>query len=129
MFNSCNPMDCSLPGSSVHRIFQARMVEWVAISYSRGSSRPRDQACISCTGRQILYHCATWEVLSAVGTCTYDGTVTDWWLGYVTRHSWLWEREIILKGLSQIIPQKALVLKKEIQDVGICISIVETLHC
>ena len=36
----CNPMDCSLPGSSVHGIFQARILEWVAISYSRGSSRP-----------------------------------------------------------------------------------------
>ena len=34
----CNPMDCSLPGSSVHRIFKARILEWVAISSSRGSS-------------------------------------------------------------------------------------------
>ena len=39
----CNPMDCSLPGSSVHEIFQARIPEWVAISCSRGSSRPRDR--------------------------------------------------------------------------------------
>ena len=38
----CSPMDCSLPGSSVHGIFQARVLEWVAISFSRGSSRPRD---------------------------------------------------------------------------------------
>ena len=37
-----NPMDCSLPGSSVHRILQARVLEWVAISSSRGYSRPRD---------------------------------------------------------------------------------------
>ena len=36
----CNPMDCSLPGSSVHGILQARILEWVAISYSRGSSHP-----------------------------------------------------------------------------------------
>ena len=39
----CNPMDCSLPGSSVHGIFQARVLEWVAISFSRGSSPPRDR--------------------------------------------------------------------------------------
>ena len=39
----CDPMDCSLPGSSVHGIFQARILEWVAISYSRGSCWPRDQ--------------------------------------------------------------------------------------
>ena len=38
----CNPTDCSLPGFSVHEIFQARVLEWVAISFSRGSSRPRD---------------------------------------------------------------------------------------
>ena len=40
----CGPMDCSPPGSSVHGIFQARLLEWDAISYSRGSSWPRDQA-------------------------------------------------------------------------------------
>ena len=39
----CDPMDCSLPGSSVQEIFQARILEWVAISSSRGSSQPRDQ--------------------------------------------------------------------------------------
>ena len=43
----CDPMDCSLPGSSVHEIFQARILEWVAISFSRGSSRPRDQTWVS----------------------------------------------------------------------------------
>ena len=49
---------CSLPGSSVHGIFQARILEWLAIFSSRGSSRPRDQthiSCISCIGRWILY--------------------------------------------------------------------------
>ena len=48
----CDPMDCSLSGSSVHRILQARIREWVAISFSRGSSWPRGQTCVSClTGR------------------------------------------------------------------------------
>ena len=45
----------------VCRIFQARILEWAAISYSRRSSWPRDRTCISCIGRQILYHWATWE--------------------------------------------------------------------
>ena len=44
----CDPMDCSTPGSSVHGIFQARILKWVAISSSRGSFRPKDQAHISC---------------------------------------------------------------------------------
>ena len=43
----CDPMDCSLPGTSVHGIFQARILGWVAISFSRGSSRPRDQTWVS----------------------------------------------------------------------------------
>ena len=63
-----DPMDSSLPGSFVHVILQARMLEWFAISFSRGSSRPRDWTCVSCvsciTGRWILYHWATWEALT-----------------------------------------------------------------
>ena len=56
------PWDYSPPGSSVHRISQARILEWVAISSSRGSSWPRDRTRISCIGKWILYHCRTWEV-------------------------------------------------------------------
>ena len=44
----CNPMDCGPPGSSVRGVFLARIVKWVAISYSRGPSQPRDEACVSC---------------------------------------------------------------------------------
>ena len=50
----CEPMDCSLPGHPVHEIFQARILEWVAISYSKGSSQPRDRthvSRVSCSGR------------------------------------------------------------------------------
>ena len=60
----CNPRDCSPPVSSVHGIFQAGILKWVAISYSRGSSPHRDQtgiSCVSCTDRQNLYHWALWE--------------------------------------------------------------------
>ena len=54
-------MDYSLRDSFVHGIFQARILEWVAISSSRGSSQPRDRTCVSCIGRWILYHWVTWE--------------------------------------------------------------------
>ena len=50
----CNPMDCSLPGSSVHGIFQARILESVAISFSRGSSRPRDWTWLSHTAGRLI---------------------------------------------------------------------------
>ena len=50
----CDPMDCSPPGPSVPGIFQARVLEWVAISFSRRSSQPRDQTQVSCTaGRRF----------------------------------------------------------------------------
>ena len=53
--------DCSLPGSSsVHGISQARILECVAIFFSRGSSWPRDGIHVYCIGRWVLYHCATW---------------------------------------------------------------------
>ena len=48
-------MDCSLPGSSVHGIFQARILEWAAIPFSTRSSQPRDRTQVSCIGGQILY--------------------------------------------------------------------------
>ena len=52
----CDSMDCSPPGSSVHGISQARILGWVAISFSMGFSRHRDRIHVSCTPRQTLYH-------------------------------------------------------------------------
>ena len=57
----CDPMDSSLPGSSVHEIVQARVLEWVAISFSRGSSWPRDQAQVSCIAGRYFTIWATRE--------------------------------------------------------------------
>ena len=54
-------MDCSPPGFSVHGISQAKILEWVVISFSRGSSWPRDGNFVSCIGRQILFHWTNWE--------------------------------------------------------------------
>ena len=62
----CNPIDCN-PPDSIHGVFQARILEQVAMASSRGSFRPRDRTCISyisCIGRRVLYHfttSATWE--------------------------------------------------------------------
>ena len=60
----CYPMDCNLPGSSIHGIFQARILAQVAIAYTRGSSWSRDRtrvSWVSCISRQILFYWATWE--------------------------------------------------------------------
>ena len=73
----CSHMDCSLPDSSVHEILQARILQWVAISFSRGSYRPRDQihiSCVSCiTGgpgkshMQLLYNCNFIDIILRLG--------------------------------------------------------------
>ena len=58
MSNSFEPMDCSQTGSSVHGIIQARILEWIVISLSRGSSQPRNRTRIShvyCIGKQVLH--------------------------------------------------------------------------
>ena len=70
----CDPVDS---GSPVYESFQARILEWVAISSSRGSSWPRDRtssSCVSCIGRWILQHSATWEAL-----CAEDVKVWAYW--------------------------------------------------
>ena len=70
----CDPMDCSPPGSSVHGIFQARSLEWVSISSSRGSSQSRDQTCVSLqlyaltliTSRRMLWRARNDQMLDIV---------------------------------------------------------------
>ena len=62
----CDLMNYSPPGSSVHGILQARILEWGTISFFRGSSSPRDWTHVSCIGRWILYHWVTWEALSGL---------------------------------------------------------------
>ena len=60
MWTLCNSMDCSPPGSSVHGILQARILEWVAISSSRGSSQPKDWTQVSCITSRFF----TWKALT-----------------------------------------------------------------
>ena len=66
-------MDCSPPGSSVHEIFQTRILEWVAISFSRGSSQPRDQTQVFCTAGRFFTNWATREALGSITTNKTSG--------------------------------------------------------
>ena len=70
----CDPMNHSSPGSPVHGILRTRTLEWVAILSSRGSSQPRDQTCISCISRSVLYHGATGEapVTTSLTLCPFS---------------------------------------------------------
>ena len=82
-------MDCSPPGFSDKGISQARILEWVAISFSKGSSPPRDWihiSCISCIGKQILYHWATKKGLrngTAESICHKENWVLKNWCLWV----------------------------------------------
>ena len=69
--SDCDSVDCSPPSSYVHGVFQARILEWIAISSSRGSSHPNDQtviSCVSCIGRQILLPLSYLGSLSSLDT-------------------------------------------------------------
>ena len=59
----CNPIDCSLPGSSVHGILQTRMLKWVAMPFSGGSSQPRDRTLVSCIAGRFFTVQVTREAL------------------------------------------------------------------
>ena len=67
----CDPMDCSPPGSSVHGSLQARILEWVAISFSRGSSQPRDQTEVSCIAGRFFTIWTTRQVPSSLRLFTF----------------------------------------------------------
>ena len=82
-----NPMDCSPPGSSVHGILQARILEWVATCFSRESSQSRGQTHVSCIGRWVLYHWVTWEAHNS-------STRADLELSVWCRWMWGWKTHI-----------------------------------
>ena len=90
----CYPTDWSLLGSSVHGIFQARILEWVAISFSRGSSWPRDQTHISCIGRWIHYHWATsttQQIDPQIHIFSQEISESEWPAGGCIEQSYLWQ--------------------------------------
>ena len=74
-------MNYSLPGPSVRGISQTGILEWVATSFSKGSSWTRDRTRVSCIGRQVLYHLATWEALFPI----YKGFEVDYENVYCSR--------------------------------------------
>ena len=71
-------MDCSSEDSSVHGILQARILEWVAMPFSRESSQPRDRTRVSCIGGWILYHWATREALRNRNSTNICGKNKEW---------------------------------------------------
>ena len=73
----CNSMDCSSPGSSAHGILQARILEWVAVPFSRGSSRLRDQIRVSCITSRFFTIWATREGYSIPRN--RNSQVMQWW--------------------------------------------------
>ena len=91
----CDHMFCSPQVPSCHGIFQARILEWVVIFYSRRSSWPRDWtciSCISCIGRRILYHQTIRETVSPSTSCLSgpENSCSSWiklfWMSFPPRY-------------------------------------------
>ena len=74
----CDPLDCSPPGSSVHGILQARIPEWVPISFSRGSSRPRNRTLVSCIADIFFTDWAMREALKTVWYWHKNRNIDQW---------------------------------------------------
>ena len=74
--DSCDSVDCSLPGSSVHGILQARILEWIAISFPRGSSWPRDRTWLSCTAGKRF---TIWAIRESQGDLMLEASAAILW--------------------------------------------------
>ena len=90
MSDSWDPMEYSPSGSSLHGMLQVIILEWLTISFSSGSSLPRDWASIFCIGRRVLYHWATREALTqkltlCLSSCMFYSTVY-WLFCWTDRH-------------------------------------------
>ena len=126
----CNPVDCSLPGSSVHGILQSRILEWVAIHFSRGSSWPTDRTPVSCIAGRFFTTWATRDAPLREGITLQiwlwkDSSVEvlTWLLSWVaTRWSCLPQQHFFLKLLNQFFfPPKGFILGLE-SVICFCIS-------
>ena len=130
MCDSLLPPECSPQVSSVHGILQARILEWIAISFSRGSSPPRDRTLVFCTfciGWWTLYHCAAWETqfleerkkmfssLAQLLEASYSLMLAFWplpvkeyWVECLRqwlRNQWAWQlEERVFWSLSDVLP-------------------------
>ena len=84
----CDPMDSSPRGSSLHRILQVKMLEWIAIPFSRGSFQPRDWTQVSCTGRWIIY---CWAPTYTNLIINWNQDATYWVLAGLSPKKWVFK--------------------------------------
>ena len=95
-----DPMDCSPPGSSVHGIFQARVLEWAAISFSRGSSQPRDQIQVSCTAHSSVQSLSHIQLFATSWTAAHQASL------FITNS----QRLLKLLFIESVMPSNNLIL-------------------
>ena len=103
-----DPMDCNPPGFSVRGISQARIVQWVAISSSRGSSQPRDGNQVSCIGRQILYLLSHQKSLRGKGYMELMGGI---------------DNKLYSKNIELLVLKDTLVVVVIVLDAQLCLTL------
>ena len=86
----CDPVDCSLPGSFIHGIFQARVLERVAISFSRGSSQPRNRTWVSCTAGRHFTIWATREANESKRFIIWFSNSITWYISKRSENTNIW---------------------------------------
>ena len=115
----CDPIDCSPPGSSVHGLFQARLLEWAALSSSRGSSWSRDQTDLLylLLGRHILYHGTTFSTRHLI-LCPYSNgkTTKADMFSLNTFKTWLTPKLILILHVHILMKLKDAVRTKELRQ-------------
>ena len=97
----CDPTDYSLPGSSLHGILQARILDWGAISFTRGSSWIRDWTSVFCIGRWALYH---WATMSHQGSLVPSPMVEA---TQVFTDGWMDQQNVVYNGRASLVAQLA----------------------
>ena len=134
MSDSCLHVDCNSPGSSVHGVLQARILEWVAISSSRASSWPRDQTQVSCTAGRFFYQgsCIAEAMVFPIvvyGCESWTVNKAEWWR-IDAFELWCWRRllrvpstarrsnQSILMEISPGYSLEGLMLKLKLQSFG-----------
>ena len=110
----CDPMDCSPPGSSVHGILQAKIVEWVAIPFSRVSSQPRNRTQVSNIAASLFYHLSHQRSPKQICLYMYLSSTQSIWVVFFYAFQNKWQISFLNSSLNSQIASSCNPSKQDI---------------